>query len=102
MDPLPVDYAVSALVTLIVVVEPVGLAPIFLGHGLPSATQRRVGLRAALIAALILAGTAVFGNWLLSRLGISLPAFPIAGGLLLFSTASEMVFRGALRTSVSD
>ena len=94
MGPLPTDYAVSALVTLIVVVEPIGLAPIFLGitHGLPSATQRRVGLRAALIATLILAGTAVFGNWLLGRLGISLPAFRIAGGLLLFSIASEMVF----------
>jgi multiple antibiotic resistance protein len=93
MDAWPMDYAVSALVTLVVVVEPVGLAPIFLGitHGLPSATRRRVGLRAALIAAVILAGTAVFGNWLLSQLGISLPAFRIAGGLLLFSIASEMV-----------
>jgi multiple antibiotic resistance protein len=94
MDPLPMDYAVSALVTLIVVVEPAGLAPIFLGitHGLPSTARRRVGLRSALIAAMILAGTAVFGNWLLTRLGISLPAFRIAGGLLLFSIASEMVF----------
>jgi multiple antibiotic resistance protein len=94
MDPLPMDYAVSALVTLIVVVEPAGLAPIFLGitHGLPSTARRRVGLRSALIAAVILAGTAVFGNWLLTRLGISLPAFRIAGGLLLFSIASEMVF----------
>lgn len=94
MDPSPMDYAVSALVTLTVVVEPIGLAPIFLGitHGLPSAIRRRVGLRAALIAAVILAGTAVLGNWLLSRLGISVPAFRIAGGLLLFSIASEMVF----------
>lgn len=94
MDPLPLDYAVSALVTLMVVVEPIGLAPIFLGvtHGLPAITRRRVGFRAALIAAAILAGTALFGNWLLGRLGISLPAFRIAGGLLLFSIASEMVF----------
>jgi multiple antibiotic resistance protein len=94
MDALPMDYAVSALVTLVVVVEPLGLAPIFLGitQGLPSAIRRRIGLRAALIAAVILAGTAAAGNWLLSQLGISLPAFRIAGGLLLFSIASEMVF----------
>jgi len=94
MSALPVDYLVSALVTLFVVVEPLGLAPIFLGitHRLPPAARRAVGIRASLIAAAILAGSAVAGDWLLRKLGISLPAFQIAGGLLLFSIASEMVF----------
>jgi multiple antibiotic resistance protein len=41
---------------------------------------------------LILTGSALFGGWLLTRLGIGLPAFRIAGGLMLFSIASEMVF----------
>src|SRR5262249_57807477 len=49
-------------------------------------------MRAALLAAAILIGAALIGDWLLRRLGISLPAFRIAGGLLLFSIASEMVF----------
>ncbi len=49
-------------------------------------------MRAALIAAAILAGSALIGDWLLHTLSIGLPAFRIAGGLLLFSIASEMVF----------
>ena len=49
-------------------------------------------MRACLIAAAILAGTALIGDWLLRTLAITLPAFRIAGGLLLFSIASEMVF----------
>ena len=91
---MPVDFLVSALVTLLVVVDPVGLAPTFLGitQGMPRAARAQVALRASCIAALILAGTALVGDWLLTTLSITLPAFRIAGGLLLFSIASEMVF----------
>ncbi len=92
--PFPLDYTVSALVTLLVVVDPVGLAPIFLAvtAGLPRRSRRQVAVRATLIAAAILMGTAVIGDWLLGTLGISLPAFRIAGGLLLLWIATEMVF----------
>jgi multiple antibiotic resistance protein len=87
------DFLVSALVTLVVVVDPVGLAPTFLAvtGGLPNDARRQVALRAPAIAGAILAGTALIGDWLLRQLGISLPAFRIAGGLLLFSIGSEMV-----------
>jgi multiple antibiotic resistance protein len=91
---MPIDYLVSALVTLAVVVDPVGLVPTFLAvtHGLPQQARRQIAVRASIIAAVILAGTALLGNWLLRQLGITLPAFHIAGGLLLFAVASEMVF----------
>ena len=91
---MPIDYLVSALVTLVVVVDPVGLVPTFLAvtHGLPQQVRRRIAVRASIIAAAILAGTALLGDWLLHQLGITLPAFRIAGGLLLFAVASEMVF----------
>jgi multiple antibiotic resistance protein len=94
MGPLPIEFLISALVTLFVVVDPVGLAPAFLGitEGLPPAARRQVGMRACLIAAVILAGVALIGDWLLRELGITLPAFRIAGGLLLFSIAFEMLF----------
>lgn len=86
------EYAISALVTLAVVVDPIGLAPAFVSitQGMPAATRRGVAWRAALIAAVILFGTALVGNWILARLGISLPAFRIAGGILLFAVAFEM------------
>jgi multiple antibiotic resistance protein len=92
--PVPLDYVLAALVTLLVVVDPVGLTPAFLGvtAGLPRPARRQVALRACLIAFAILAGAALAGDWLLRTLSISLPAFRIAGGLLLFSIASEMVF----------
>ena len=92
------EFLVSALVTLVLVVDPIGLVPSFLAitEGLPAKSRRQVGVRACIIAAGILAGTALFGEWLLTRLGIGIPAFRIAGGLLLFSIASEMVF--GLRT----
>lgn len=91
---MPLDYLVSALVTLLVVVDPVGLAPIFLAvtHDVPQTARRRIAVRACIVAGGILAGTALVGNWLLAKLGITLPAFRIAGGLLLFAVASEMVF----------
>lgn len=91
---MPFDFLIPALVTLLVVVDPIGLVPTFIGitEGLPTHAKRAVALRACLIAAAILAGSALIGDWLLRSLSITLPAFRIAGGLLLFSIASEMVF----------
>jgi multiple antibiotic resistance protein len=91
---MPLDYAISALVTLFVVVDPISLVPTFLvvTEGLPRRARRSVALRASIIAGAILVGTALIGDWLFRALGISLPAFRIAGGLLLFAIAFEMVF----------
>ena len=90
----PLDFTISALVTLFVVVDPIGLAPTFLAvtEGLPRRAKRSVALRASIIAGAILIGAALLGDWLFRALGISLPAFRIAGGLLLFAIAFEMVF----------
>ena len=90
---MPLEFLISALVTMVVVVDPLGLVPTFVAitHGLPDRSRRAVALRACLIAAAILAGSALIGDWLLRTLSIGLPAFRIAG-LLLFSIASEMVF----------
>ncbi len=96
---MPLDFAISALVTLLVVVDPIGLAPTFLAvtEGMPPAARRNVALRASVIAGAILIGTALIGNWLFRALSISLPAFRIAGGLLLFAIAFEMVFGVRMR-----
>jgi multiple antibiotic resistance protein len=88
------DYAVYAFVTIFVVVDPIAMAPTFLvvTEGMPRRSRKDVAIRASFIAAGILTGTALVGAPLLGVLEISLPAFRIAGGLLLFWIAAEMVF----------
>lgn len=91
---LPLDIFVSALVTLLVIVDPPGCAPIFAGlTGQASPAQRRsMAIRAVLIAAGILLFFALLGQAFLGALGIGLPAFSIAGGILLFLFATDMIF----------
>lgn len=90
---MTLDFVFSSFVTLLVVVDPVGLAPIFvtLTRSFSAAEHRRIALSACLLAGAILSGTALGGDWLLTQLGITLPAFRIAGGLLLFAIAFDMV-----------
>ncbi len=101
---MPTEFLISALVTLLVVVDPIGLVPTFLAvtDGLSRSSRRQVGVRACLIAGAILIGTALIGDWLLRELGITLPAFRIAGGLLLFAVAFEMVLGLRLQRSAKD
>jgi multiple antibiotic resistance protein len=96
---MPLDFAITALVTLFVVVDPVGLAPTFLAvaEGLPRRARRAVAVSATIIAGVILVGTALIGDLLFRALGISLSAFRIAGGLLLFAIAFEMVLGVRMR-----
>lgn len=91
---MQLDYAITAFLTLFVVVDPIAMSPTFLAvtDGMPRAARRSVGTRASIIAGAILTGTALIGARLLDILGITLPAFRIAGGLLLFWIAAEMVF----------
>jgi multiple antibiotic resistance protein len=101
---MPLDFLISALVTLLIVVDPVGLAPTFLGitERHPQTTRRQIARRACLIAGAILVGVALIGDWLLRQLGITLPAFRIAGGLLLFAVAAEMVLGLRLQRAAKD
>jgi multiple antibiotic resistance protein len=88
------DTLINAFTTLLVTVDPPGLAPLFLGltTGMNRAERGQVALRGSLIAFFILAAFALFGASVLNVLGISIGAFRIAGGLLLFWIAFEMVF----------
>jgi len=89
-----VDTLVSALTTLLVTVDPPGLAPLFLGltQGMSTLQRRTVAIRGSLIAFGILTTFALVGAEVLSALGISMGAFRIAGGLMLFAIAFEMIF----------
>ncbi|MGR3501501.1 MarC family protein [Pseudaestuariivita sp.] len=87
-------FLITAFVTLFVVIDPIGLAPLFaaLTQGMSPARRRAVGLRACAVAMGVLLLFGVFGEAVLAFVGISMPAFRIAGGLLLFLTALEMLF----------
>lgn len=88
------DYLINAFATLFVTIDPVGLAPMFLAvtAGATAATRRRIAVRATLIGGAILFLFLIAGRGVLGVLGISVPAFQIAGGLLLLIIAIEMVF----------
>jgi multiple antibiotic resistance protein len=89
-----VDSLINAFTTLMVTIDPPGLAPLFLGltTGMNRSERTQVAVRGSLIAFGILAAFALFGASVLGVLGISIGAFRIAGGLLLFWIAFEMVF----------
>lgn len=84
----------ETFIILFVVIDPIGLAPMFaaLTHGDSEAYKRRMALKGTALAALVLFVFMLAGSGLLKALGISLPAFRIAGGLLLFLLAIDMVF----------
>jgi len=85
---------ISAFITLFVVIDPPGCAPIYAGltKGASPAQSRNMAIRASIIAFVILLVFALFGQDLLGALHIELDAFRIAGGMLLFLTAMEMLF----------
>jgi len=89
-----IELFVSSLVTFFVVIDPPGCAPIYAGltKGVPPVHARAMALRAVIVAGLILIAFALFGQDVLRALGISLDSFRIAGGIMLFLIALEMVF----------
>ncbi|KRS12124.1 MarC family transcriptional regulator [Roseovarius atlanticus] len=91
MDP---SFLITAWVALFVIIDPIGMTPLFvaLTQGDSPSRRRAIALRACIAGALILIVFASFGESVLEFVGISMPAFRIAGGLLLFLTALDMLF----------
>ena len=89
-----IELFVSSLITFFVVIDPPGCAPIYAGltAGASAAHRRAMAIRAVGVAAAILLVFALFGEDLLRGLGIELASFRIAGGIMLFLIALEMVF----------
>ncbi len=89
-----VEFAFNSFVTLLVIIDPLGLAPIFaaLTRGYPEKRKREAAIRGTLLGTVILLLSAFVGDTLLEALGIGIPAFRIAGGILLFFLALDMIF----------
>ena len=88
------EFVFNTFVTLLVVVDPLGFAPIFaaLTQGFSAKQKRESAIRGTMLGAAILLVLALAGDILLEALGIGLPAFRIAGGVLLFLLALDMIF----------
>lgn len=91
---MDIPVLITAFITLFVIIDPIGLAPLFvaLTKGEAPAHRRAIAIRATLIAAALLILFGLFGEAVLGFAGISMPAFRIAGGILLFLTALDMLF----------
>ncbi|NVO23667.1 NAAT family transporter [Donghicola sp. C2-DW-16] len=89
------NFLITAFATLFVIIDPIGLTPLFVAmtQGMSPARRRAIGIRACTIAACILFAFSIFGEALLGFIGISMHAFRIAGGILLFLTALDMLFQ---------
>ncbi len=91
-----IDFAflTAVAVTFFVVIDPIGVAPIFAGltDGAPAKHRRTMAIKSVLIATVVLFGFAYGGEWLLGALHVSLDAFRAAGGVLLFMLALDMIF----------
>ena len=85
-------FLISAFTTLFVVIDPIGLVPMFIVTTQGHSDRAKIALRACLIAAAILTLFGFLGDAILGFVGITLPAFRIAGGILLFLTALDMLF----------
>lgn len=87
-------FLITAFATLFVVIDPPGLVPLFIAltRGMSPERRRAMALRACLIASFLLLVFGLAGEAILGFVGISMPAFRIAGGILLFLTALDMLF----------
>jgi multiple antibiotic resistance protein len=88
------EFVFNSFVTLLVVIDPLGLAPIFaaLTRGYPAKRKRQTAIRGTVLGTAILLIFTLAGDVLLSALGIGIPAFRIAGGVLLFLLSLDMIF----------
>ena len=87
-------FLITAFATLFVVIDPPGLVPLFIAltQGMDNARRRAMAQRACIIATVMLMLFGLMGEALLGFIGISMPAFRIAGGILLFLTALDLLF----------
>jgi multiple antibiotic resistance protein len=87
-------FLITAFVTMFVVIDPIGLAPLFvaLTQGMSATARRKIAFRSCGVGIALLVVFALLGEALLEFIGISMAAFRISGGVLLFITALDMLF----------
>ncbi|MGD0056700.1 MAG: NAAT family transporter [Methanomassiliicoccales archaeon] len=101
---MSIEFALGAFVSIFAIVNPVGNIPIFeaVTEGYSKGLKRKVAIKICLVTTVVLFVFAIFGQYIFSIYGITIPAFKIAGGLLLFSVAFSMMHGQRPRTKLSE
>ena len=92
---MELEFLITSFVALFVIIDPIGLTPIFvaLTQGMDEQLRRKIAIRAIAVSGFIITLFILFGETVLGFIGISMPAFRVAGGILLFLTALDMLFQ---------
>ena len=92
---MELEFLITSFVALFVIIDPIGLTPIFvaLTQGMDQQLRRKIAIRAIAVSGFIITLFILFGETVLGFIGISMPAFRVAGGVLLFLTALDMLFQ---------
>ena len=92
---MEIDFLITSFVALFVIIDPIGLTPLFvaLTQGMSAKARRKITIRAIGVAFFVLMLFALFGETVLGFVGISMPAFRVAGGILLFLTGLDILFQ---------
>lgn len=98
---MEIDFLITSFVALFVIIDPVGLTPLFIAltRGMSAQARRKITIRAIGVSFFVLMSFALFGETVLGFVGISMPAFRVAGGILLFLTALDMLFQRRTKRS---
>ncbi len=89
------EFFITSFVALFIIIDPIGITPVFIAltQGMGRKVRRRIALRSIVVSAFVISLFIIFGEPVLGFIGISMPAFRIAGGILLFLTALDMLFQ---------
>src|SRR3990172_10819129 len=99
-----VAFGAAAMASIFAIVDPLGVVPFFsaLTEDMTKEQKRDVISKSCLVATATLGVFAVFGQWIFEAFGFTIPAFEIAGGILLFAVAFEMINGERSRTKLTD
>jgi multiple antibiotic resistance protein len=92
---MELEFLITSFVALFVIIDPIGLTPIFvaLTQGMDQQLRQKIVIRAIVVSGFVILLFILFGETVLGFIGISMPAFRVAGGILLFLTALDMLFQ---------
>ena len=92
---MELEFLITSFVALFVIIDPIGLTPIFvaLTQGMDQQLRRKIAIRAIVVSGFVILLFILFGETVVGFIGISMPAFRVAGGILLFLTALDMLFQ---------